>query len=359
MSLVDVHIKGVRNIDTAQLKPSGGLNIIIGPNGSGKTSILESLYLLSRARSFRTHNIKKVINKSQLHLMVYAQLSEQAVQHKLAVKKDSSSTIIRVDGKSQKKSSELSRLFYAHLIRPESQTLLENGSAPRRSFVDWGVFHVKHEFIETHKRFNQFLKQRNKLLKLKQLDTLDSWDNKLSEYGILLSNEREKYIQKLEASLKEITGLVMNETGFSIRYLKGWEKETSLYEALRKTKVRDTQFGYTTVGPQKSDFRIILNKLPVQDYLSRGQMKLLVISLYLAQVKIMSELSTKSVCVLVDDLAAELDAESFKKIMLFLINMNTQVFLTTTNKDLFLEYIEENDSKVFHVKHGKIEQEEH
>jgi DNA replication and repair protein RecF len=111
------------------------------------------------------------------------------------------------------------------------------------------------------------------------------------------------------------------------------------------------------MGAHKSDIRILVDNKPAQDFLSRGQMKLLVIALYLAQIKVMFDDQVKSTCVLLDDLAAELDVNNFRKVMLFLVNLDIQVFVTTTNESLFLEYIETIGSKVFHVKRGSIQKE--
>lgn len=358
MSLKEILIKDVRNIENIKFQPSPELNIIVGPNGSGKTSLLESLYILSRARSFRTQNIAKVISHDNKNLIVFAELSFSGRTNKIAIKKNQHETLIRINGKTEKKSSELSRLLHAHLIRPESQTLLENGAASRRSFVDIGVFHVKHSFLNTSKQHNQLLKQRNKLLKTKQLDTLPVWSNKLIEYGTMVSNERRNYVELLERELRPIANQFIGDVEINVNYLKGWDKNLSLAEALNKSIFRDSQYGYTTAGAHKADIKVLVNGKLAQDYLSRGQMKLLVIAMYLAQIKLMSEQSFKSVCVLLDDLAAELDKDCFRNVMLFLKDLGIQVFVTTTNYDLFSEFIEAKETKVFHVKRGIMQTEE-
>lgn len=352
MSLLEVQVKGVRNISDIKFNPSSGLNFIVGANGSGKTSLLEAIYLLGRARSFRTQNIKKVISSGSESLIVYGVINSNGVSNKVALKKTPVETLIRINAVTERKSSELSRYIHTHLIRPESQTLLERGSMARRSFIDWGVFHVKHRFLQCSKKYNQLLKQRNKLLKSKQLETLDAWDNKLVEYGIMISSERDKYATLLEQEVKLITIDLLGETNVKVVYLTGWDKGLSFSESLKKNRRRDSQYGFTTTGPHKSDMQVLVNNVLAQDHLSRGQMKLLVISLYLAQIKIMSSFSEKSFCVLLDDLAAELDLINLKKTMLFLNKLKVQTFITTTKESLFEEYIEKNKSNVFHVKHG-------
>ncbi|MBQ0723784.1 MAG: DNA replication/repair protein RecF [Cycloclasticus sp.] len=354
MSLSELRIKDVRNIVSAHLLPSSRLNVLVGANGSGKTSFLEAIYLLSRARSFRTHNIKKVINNETSSLLVFAKLDHTDANNHIAIKKDPQETTIRINGKTEKKSSELNRFFHAHLIRPESQALLESGSSLRRSFVDWGVFHVEHEFLDASKKYNHTLKQRNKLLKSKRLDTLDVWSDKLVEYGIIISNHRERYVSELESAMRLISSGLLGEVMVSIEYVKGWDKGLSYEQALTKSFARDAQYGYTTVGQHKSDIRVLVDGRLAQDHLSRGQMKLLIIALYLAQIKMMRDQGNKSICVLMDDLASELDAVNFKKVMLFLVGLGIQVFVTTTDEAPFLEYINHKDSKVFHVKHGRV-----
>ncbi|AFT66044.1 DNA replication/repair protein RecF [Cycloclasticus sp. P1] len=355
MSLVDVQIKDVRNIENIIFQPSPKLNIIVGPNGSGKTSILESLYILSRARSFRTQNITKVLSHNKDSLIVFAQLAYVNVSHKIAIKKNKHKTIIRINARSEKKSSELSRLFHAHLIRPESQTLLENGGVDRRAFIDTGVFHVKHSFLNISKQYNHLLKQRNKLLKTKQLDTLTVWNNKLIEYGTIVSHEREKYLELLDKELKGIACQFIGDAEVTLNYLKGWDKSLSFEDALNKAKDRDILYGFTTAGAHKADIKVLVNGRLAQDYLSRGQMKLLVIAMYLAQIKLMRDRVSKSVCVLLDDLGAELDRENVRKVMFFLQKLNIQTFVTTTNIDLFLEFIDAKETKVFHVKRGVMQ----
>ncbi len=359
MYLSKIQINNVRNIALIGINPCEKLNIIVGPNGSGKTSVLESLYLLSRARSFRTHNIKKVVSFNESDLTVFAELQGNGSLSKIAIKKKHGDTLIRINGQTEKKSSELSRYLHTHLIRPESQTLLENGSSVRRSFIDWGVFHVKHNFLDVSKKHNQLLKQRNKLLKTKQLDTLSVWNNKFVEYGTMVSIERQEYVSKFEKELSLIVKQLIGDIQLRVDFLKGWDNSLTLEEALNKAESRDIYYGHSTVGSHKSDIKVLVDDKLAQDVLSRGQMKLMVIAMYLAQIKLMSGMVEKSACVLIDDLAAELDEVSFRKVMLFLNNLAVQVFITTTNKQLFLEYIETNDSKVFHVKHGRIETEEH
>jgi DNA replication and repair protein RecF len=216
---------------------------------------------------------------------------------------------------------------------------------------------VKHDFLEIAKQHNHQLKQRNRLLRTKQIETLSAWDKKLVECGIIITREREAYIQALETETQAIAQALIGDLSVEIKYRRGWDQNTPLGDSLLKARAKDIQFGYTTIGAHKSDFLVLINKRKAQDYLSRGQMKLLVLALYLAQIKVMNEGGGKSFCVLLDDLAAELDGNNFEKVMQYLKNQGTQIFITTTNKGLFLRYID-GGAKVFHVKQGAIQLED-
>ncbi|ORU92218.1 MAG: DNA replication protein RecF [Cycloclasticus sp. symbiont of Bathymodiolus heckerae] len=354
MSLVDIQIQDVRNINRIHFQPSAGLNIIVGPNGSGKTSLLESLYILSRARSFRTQNINKVLSHGKSKLIVFSKLDDGETIKKIAIQKNKVETVIRINGKTEKKASELSKHLHTHLIRPESQALLEGGSTGRRSFIDLGVFHVKHSFLEALKNYNLCLKNRNKLLKQKEFKTLPVWGNKLAEYGIIITTERSAYVERFELELNPIVKILIGDVEVDVKYTNGWLDKVTLPEALERSLEKDKRYGYTTTGAHKADLKIFIDGNAAQDYLSRGRMKLLVIAMYLAQIKLMGQIELKSVCVLLDDLAAELDVKSFRKVMLFLVSLGIQVFVTTTNEKAFLGFIGKGDAKLFHVKHGAI-----
>jgi len=352
MSLIEIRTKNVRNLTESTLSFNPGLNIISGDNASGKTSLLEAIFLLSRTRSFRTHSIKNIINKDQDVLIVSGKTIDQSSISQIGIKKSKDKTVIRINGKDEKKTSELLSYFQVHLIRPETQMLLEKGPSLRRSFLDWGVFHVKPSFLLNSKRHTQALKQRNTLLRKKQVAGLGSWNHKLAEYGTIISKDRENYIELLLIEFTIIAEKLLGLKGFRLTLKKGWDKNLSLIEALEKSQSIDVLKGYSHVGCHRADFQIHINGLLAQDFLSRGQMKLLVLSLCLAQVGISSRHGTVKPCVLIDDLAAELDEKRLLKVMQFLESLDAQIILTTTDIDRFAGFIQKEQTKVFHVEHG-------
>lgn len=352
--LSEVKINNVRNIKKGHLKLSNNINIIVGPNGSGKTSVLEAIYLLSRSRSFRTQSINNVRTKGEEHLVVYGATEEKERTNQIAIKKSPKETKIRINGKNEKKASELSEHLKVHLIRPESQTLLERGSSARRTFIDWGVFHVKQSFLAKAKTYNHLLKQRNKLLKQRDQSTLSTWSEKLAEYGTIVDKERGAYLVLLQQELKKTVLALLGDVDISLTYEKGWSDKLNLGSALINSLDRDLFKGYTTVGPHKADIVLRVGSYLAQDYLSRGQVKLLVMALYLAQIRLLRNIGNQDVCVLVDDLSAELDKKNVNKVLMLLYKTGAQILLTATSLESLTEWSVLADTKTFHVEQGLI-----
>ncbi|PCI65453.1 MAG: DNA replication/repair protein RecF [Piscirickettsiaceae bacterium] len=352
--LSEVKISNIRNIKSAHLKLSGDINIFVGPNGSGKTSILEGIYLLSRSRSFRTQSLNKVRTKNEEALVVYGLLDDGKTKHQIAIKKTNQETKIKINGKSEKKASELTEYFKVHLIRPESQTLLERGSSVRRAFVDWGVFHVKHQFLDNAKKYNHTLKQRNKLLKHRDESTLPIWSRKLAEYGTIVNADREGYLELLARALDETIKPLLGDMDIQLSYTCGWQAEVTLEQALNASVKKDLLKGYTTVGPHRSDITLRVDGHLAQDYLSRGQMKLAVMALCLAQAKVSARVNNQNICVLIDDLSAELDGVNLGKVLKLLYDTGAQILVTTTDRFAFKDWLKLEKTKLFHVEQGLI-----
>jgi len=354
--LSNIKITNIRNIKDSHLTLSKNINIFVGPNGSGKTSLLEGVYLLSRSRSFRTQSTNKVRSKGEEALVVYGMVEEEFNKHKIAIKKTKQDTQIRINGKDEKKTSALSSYLKVHLIRPESQALLERGASVRRTFIDWGLFHVKHDFLEQSKKYNHTLRQRNKLLKQQKTSTLSIWSESLAEYGTIVDSERLSYISALTKELIETSRSLLGDIDIQLSYSKGWPDGDCLLDSLNSTLKRDLVKGYTTVGPHRSDLVLKVNGVLVQDFLSRGQMKLAVLALYLAQVKISNQSSKQDVCVLIDDLSAELDGNNLDKALKYLSDTGVQVLITATSVEPFKNWLSLTNTKLFHVEHGVIKE---
>ncbi|ADN74217.1 DNA replication and repair protein RecF [Ferrimonas balearica DSM 9799] len=351
MGIDRLHIQNLRNIQAATLEPAGGLNLIYGDNGSGKTSVLEAIWFLSVGRSFRTHLAPRAIRHDEPNLVLFARTT---AGEKLGLRRGrDGDNEVRINGERPERLADLAACLPLQLISPESFALLLEGPQARREFIDWGAFHSDPQFIGIWSRYRRLLKQRNQLLRQQAPDhQFAIWDKQLSEYGEALTAIRKRWVSSLNDTLTGIINQFLPDLPIRVSFSQGWDSKSPLSAQIQGQLERDKQLGYTVSGPHKADLRLRVGNLPVQDGLSRGQLKLLVCALKIAQGKILGQKDTSRGCIyLVDDLASELD-ESHRTLLLEqLISTGEQVFVTAIEPGQ-LAMIPWD--KRFHVEQGRV-----
>ncbi|MGF1701893.1 DNA replication/repair protein RecF [Photobacterium makurazakiensis] len=356
MALTRLIVKDFRNIEACDLSLSASFNFLVGANGSGKTSVLEAIHFLGHGRSFRSHLTGRVIRHEQQELFVHGRLqSDSAFELPVGInKKRDGTTELKIGGETSQKLAQLARILPLQLITPEGFELLIGGPKYRRSFIDWGVFHVEPQFYHAWSRVKRLTKQRNALLKTaKSYRELSYWDQELAVLSESISQWRSDYLDAVKQKANEICQSFLPEFDIQLGYYRGWEKETPYAELLQRNFERDSQLGYTVGGPHKADLRIKVAGTPVEDVLSRGQLKLMMCALRLAQGLHLSETTGKQCIYLIDDFASELDSHRRALLAQRLKETNAQVFISAINAEQIAEMHDEN-GKMFHVEHGKI-----
>jgi DNA replication and repair protein RecF len=355
MQLSQVDIQRVRNLKTVTLLPAEGLNLIFGSNASGKTSLLEAIYLLSHGRSFRTTNIRSVIQHHADNLQVFGKVKQEKSPSliNLGIERGMTYTQIRINQTTVNQASRLATYLPVQIINPEAHRLLEQGPNQRRKYLDWGLFHVEPIFHETWQTYNRILKQRNAALRARQpVKNVTLWDQPLTEAAESLTSMRQEYLADLEPYINNFSKRLI-QTVPEIQYRQGWPQDIGLSEALQRSFEQDFQQGNTRNGPHRADLRIMLNGIPVQDQFSRGQQKLLVCAMRLAQINHLKDRIDHYSVVLVDDLAAELDLIHRKRLLDLLVETRAQLFITVTDAAL-IDTEAWVSRKMFHVEHGQI-----
>jgi len=353
VSITQLSLQSVRNLAECNITPDARFNVIEGANASGKTSFLEAIYLISQVKSFRTHRINHIIQYNKPELQVVAKYQDHTqYTHVIGLSRNRSATKIHLNKETINLSSKLAALVPIQVITPESHRLLEDGPKFRRQFIDWGVFHVEHGFLQTWKDYHRILRQRNAALRQKQSkQQIQSWNQPLIEITKKFHQARVRYIQALTPIVESYTEQLIGKV-VSLEYLPGWQKDQLFTDALEKSYQQDCQFRHTRVGPHRADLCMKSHGIAVQTGLSRGQQKLLVCALRLAQIQYLQHLSQQSCIILVDDLPAELDKAHRDRLMTLLDDTDAQVFVTTTDASL-LNVNPQTSKKVFHVKHGE------
>lgn len=355
MSLQKLDIYHVRNIEQATLYPAAKINLIYGHNASGKSSLLEAIHLLGRANSFRATTIKNVIHFSHHDLIVSGKvLFNNGHVSVLGIQHDGKHLQIRIDEETKHSRAELAYALPVQLIHPKSYQLLDGGPQLRREFMDWGVFNQHSEFLNQWRHFKKALSQRNALLKIRRLGELNVWNHELQQYGTIVADYRQQYLQELTPIFLKIATRFLDLDCLKLQLLSGWEQTCSLLDKLTADLEKDLRYGFTHSGPHRADFQLLLNTRKAKDFVSRGQLKLLVLSLKLAQVQHLLNAGFHSGCVLIDDAVAELDLPSRAKLLQCLVAMDVQVFMTATEKDEFGDLNHLGEYKMFHVKQGGV-----
>ena len=212
---------------------------------------------------------------------------------------------------------------------------------------------MEHSFHEMWQKYTRVLKQRNAALRERKAGSdAKLWDKALVESADKLTRLRNQYIQELIPFLQDYTRRLI-QISPAFQYRQGWPQDTSFESALSSSFELDVQKGFTRYGPHRADLHITENGHPVQEQFSRGQQKLLVSAMRLAQITHLKKRQQQQSVVMVDDLAAELDAAHRERLVALLVESGAQLFITSTDAALF-DTQAWASSKMFHVEHGQI-----
>ncbi len=356
MQIKQLNIDNVRIIQQAQIKTCPNINLFIGENASGKTSILEAISILATTRSFRTDRVSQVISYEKKNLVVRAKIKDdKKVEQQIGVlrTKDGGHKInINFTVANR---LELANKLSIQVISPKVSDLVFSGSKTRRDFLDWGVFHVEHSNRKNLSKFKKALKQRNTCLRNFKKDSqqIKAWSDILIKMGKKLDQARRKQLLGIVEIFNSNYAKLLNLSGIDFKYYQGWSEGEDLSTALDKTLDRDKNKGTTTAGPHLADIKIISDDHNAKDMLSRGQTKLLSFLLRLSQMQLFIESQNKTPVLLLDDMSAELDLKNRNIIIDCLDRLKIQTFMTATNAHQ-VELSKDIKHKMFHVKHGKI-----
>jgi DNA replication and repair protein RecF len=353
MSLDSLGIEDFRCIERAELQLHGRCNLISGENASGKTSLLEAIFVLGRGRSFRTARAETLIRNGLTAFQLTAKVRTDAAQRPLGLRFSREGIEARFSGRPVTGLAELATILPAQAIDPEVHRLIEGGPQERRRFLDWGVFHVEPGFVEHWRRYQRALKQRNAALRAgATAAVVRAWDPELIDAGRTVADFRSRYLSALAPHVAATADRLLGHP-LEIALLQGWATERTLEESIDASWDRDRERGVTHAGPHRADVSVRFEGAPARDRISRGQQKLAAAALLMGQLRCDAEWGSGVAALLVDDPAAELDAGNLERLLGEVVGLPAQLFITALDPfNPALASLPKGHR--FHVEHGKV-----
>lgn len=329
---------GLRNLAPLDCHIDGKTLLITGNNGSGKTALLEGIALLSSGRSFRENRLQRCQQWQAPQLTLYAEIENRLGHQRLGWQREKQQTTLRLNGESAPNQAMLAQQLPVQAFSPESQDLLTQGPNERRRFMDWGAFYHEPSFLNAWRHYQHALKQRNHALRQQRPDReIMLWHKPLLEAALQVHNIRLHYLNALAETAQPILTQVSDGLEFiRLDYHAGWDNEQDLLSLWQNQLPHDRQLGYTQAGPHRADLKLRLHERDALSVLSRGQQKLLALSLLLAQSQHLRQAFAETPILLLDDLAAELDQEHQQRVLTLLPQLGAQTILTATQRNHLL-----------------------
>ena len=334
MPLQRLHLKNFRLFQDKTFKFSNGINLILGENGSGKTTVLESLNILITGNSFRSKDTKECIHSDKEFYNVSAKGIFRGKDLSLVVENNHNKRLFskRMLGELSVKKGDL---YFLQVVLAKNLKMIDGEPEIRREFFNDLMFHVKPEIKKLHNSYQKALKQRNRALK-KRLSTseVSLWSKKLSTLGLELSLQQYNFFKifkehTLESMEKNVSNGSFNYLDkLSLTFSKGWERSKTLEQSLFDSLERDKALGYTSKGPHRMDYTFTVDNKKATSNLSRGQLKILILLVFLSSINLLKDLIDTEILLMIDDLGSELDLNNLTSIVMKILESENQIILT-------------------------------
>lgn len=360
MIIKSLELSHFRNYETLDLLFDKGTNILYGDNAQGKTNILEAIYMSATTKSHKGSKDKDVISfgEEESHIRTY--LEKDGVEVKVDMHlRSNKSKGIAINGQKIKKAAELLGILNVVFFSPEDLSIIKNGPAERRRFVDMELCQLDSFYLYNLNHYNKIVNQRNKLLKDLYLnpslrETLTIWDSQLVSFGGKIIERRRQFIEQLNDIIKEIhSKLSGGKEELVIKYEPDVEIE-DFEKKLKYNQERDIKLKQTSAGPHRDDFSFLIQDIDIRRFGSQGQQRTAALSLKLSEIELVKKMTKDTPVLLLDDVLSELDSNRQN----YLLNSigDIQTIITCTGLDEFINNRFEIN-KIYKVTAGRVKNE--
>ena len=359
MKITNLKLYNFRNYDSIFLDFSNKQNIIIGPNGSGKTNIVEAIYVLAITKSFRGSLDRVLIQNGKSDMSIEGTIRDK-ILHRYKLNLSEDGKIVKIDNNRIAKLSNYISKINVVLFTPEDTNIIKNSPTSRRNMVNIEISQMENGYLHLLNEYNKVLKQRNAFLKLMYVNKLASPDylwiltDKLIDIGLTLSEYRQKFIENINRYYDEINYSITKKKGLKVTYVSAYKNKTKeeLQKKYRSYLDKDIIIGKTNIGIHHDDFIFSNNGSNLKDFGSEGEQKNAIICFKLALIEIFIKEKNIYPILILDDLFSCLDNRKINNILKKL-NKNLQIFITTTDlKNINTKVL--NNCTVFNIKNKKV-----
>ena len=338
MNITDLELTNFRNYEKFKLFDLKQINIIIGNNGIGKTSILEAIYVLCLARSFKSNLDSNLINFNKDFLKIKGNVSNDIKNIKLEYLLTKSGKKTKINGRLRKKISDFISQYKVVLYAPDEVKFIKDSPSNRRSYINISLSQINKTYIKLLNDYNVLIKNKNDYYKKLYINSLidesylDVLDKKITELGYRIFKIRKLYIENINKYLRKTSKKLNLGKGLFLDYISQFSNlsEDEFYDLLLKNRKKEIQYGVTKTGVHRDDFEFLINGRNVRDYCSQGNQKMVMLSFKLAELEVLIREYFEQPILLLDDLFSELD-EVNQNIILKNLDKNIQIFITTTD----------------------------
>lgn len=357
MIIKRLELADYRNYETLDLEFDQGTNILYGDNAQGKTNILEAIYLAATTKSHKGSKDKEIIGfgKEEAHIRTYLEKEGVGTRVDMHLRKAGSKGIA-IDGQKIKKAAELLGLCNVVFFSPEDLSIIKNGPAERRRFVDMELCQLDSFYLYNLNHYNKIVNQRNKLLKDMYMnpelkDTLVIWDSQLVSFGSKIIERRKLFVDQLNEIIYEIHKKL---SGGKEELIISYEPDIAIEEfekSLRYNQDRDIRMKQTSIGPHRDDFAFLNKDVDIRKYGSQGQQRTAALSLKLSEIELVKKIAKDTPILLLDDVLSELDSNRQN----YLLNSigDIQTIITCTGLEEFVNNRFEVN-KIYKVNNGVV-----
>ena len=344
--LTQLRVRDFRALKGLDLEPGPRANLFGGHNGAGKTSLLESVFLLSRGRSFRGGNPRQLVAKGAEAAAIRGAVAGAAGSHELGVGIKGGKLRASMDGRSGVPRAELARILPVLNVDAGVMDLVDQGPERRRLLLNWVTFHVEPAFHSAWSRFRRSLKQRNASLRQGgRGSTVKAWDGEFCRASEAMEEHRRAVADSLRPGFRRFAEELLGVRA-DWDYFRGWPRDRGLADTLRDSLQGDQKLGQTRFGPQRSDLVLRLEDVRARHFASRGQQKLLAASLMLASAELLEEAGVGRPVLLADEPLAELDEEHSARLLSAISAGKSQLFIAAVDTRPFGDGFEREEYRL-------------